>query len=65
MALDLDAIKAKLTELQTSSGGNRNSDVFWKPPTGKSQVRIVLETKKIGRWEERWNQSSDAMLQSL
>jgi len=41
MALDLDAIKAKLTELQTSSGGNRNSDVFWKPPTGKSQIRIV------------------------
>lgn len=41
MALDLDAIKAKLQELQTSSGGNRNSDVFWKPPVGKSQVRIV------------------------
>jgi hypothetical protein len=43
MALDLDAIKAKLTELQTSSagGGNRNSDLFWKPPVGKSQVRIV------------------------
>ena len=41
MALDLDAIKAKLQELQTSSGGNRNSDVFWKPPTGKSQIRIV------------------------
>jgi len=41
MALDLDAIKAKLQELQTTSGGNRNSDVFWKPPVGKSQVRIV------------------------
>jgi hypothetical protein len=42
MALDLDAIKAKLNELQTSSaGGNRNSNMFWKPPVGKSQIRIV------------------------
>jgi hypothetical protein len=42
MALDLDAIKAKLNELQTSGGsGNRNSDMFWKPPVGKSQIRIV------------------------
>ena len=42
MALDLDAIKAKLSELQSSSGGGKkNSDLFWKPPVGKSQVRIV------------------------
>ena len=43
MALDLDAIKAKLQELQTNGGGNgnRNSEAFWKPPVGKSQIRIV------------------------
>lgn len=42
MALNLDAIKAKLQELQSSNnGGKRNSDVFWRPPVGKSQIRIV------------------------
>ena len=42
MALDLDAIKAKLSELQTSNNnGGRNKDLFWKPPVGKSQIRIV------------------------
>lgn len=40
MALDLDALKAKLQELQ-STGGRKNSDTFWKPPVGKSQIRIV------------------------
>jgi hypothetical protein len=41
MALNLDALKAKLQELQSSSTGKKNSDVFWKPPVGKSQIRIV------------------------
>jgi hypothetical protein len=42
MALNLDAIKAKLQELQsTNNGGKRNSDTFWRPPVGKSQIRIV------------------------
>jgi len=40
MALDLNALKAKLQELQ-SNGGKKNSDMFWKPPVGKSQIRIV------------------------
>jgi len=44
MALDLDAIKAKLSQLQTSNQGKGNSDMFWKPPVGKSQVRIVPYT---------------------
>jgi len=41
MALDLDALRAKLQELQSTSTGKKNSDVFWKPPVGKSQIRIV------------------------
>ena len=41
MALNLDAIKAKLQELQSNSAGRKNSDLFWKPPVGKSQIRIV------------------------
>lgn len=44
MALNLDALKAKLQELQSSSTGKKNSDVFWKPPVGKSQIRIVPYT---------------------
>ena len=41
MALDLDAIRAKLSELQSSGGNKKNSEMFWKPPVGKSQIRIV------------------------
>ena len=43
MALDLDAIKAKLQELQSSNtgGGGSKSNNFWKPPVGKTQIRIV------------------------
>lgn len=41
MALDLNAIKAKLNELQTSNKGGGDTKLFWKPPVGKSQIRIV------------------------
>jgi hypothetical protein len=44
MAMDLSAIKAKLSSLQTKSGsGNNNklSDIIWKPANGKHTVRIV------------------------
>lgn len=44
MSINLDAIKKKLQQMQqsnTSGGGNRASDHIWKPPVGKSQVRIV------------------------
>ena len=42
MAINLDAIKAKLQQMQqTSGGGTRASEFMWKPPVGKSQVRIV------------------------
>jgi hypothetical protein len=43
MAINLDAIKAKLQAMQQSGngGGNRANDHIWKPPVGKSQVRIV------------------------
>ena len=42
--MDLAAIKAKLGSLQTKSGGGNNnklSETIWKPPVGKSTVRIV------------------------
>lgn len=42
--LNLDAIKAKLQQMQQASnggGGNKASDYMWKPVVGKSQVRIV------------------------
>ena len=44
MAINLDAIKSRLQEMQrnaSSSGGNSVSEYLWKPPVGKSQVRIV------------------------
>lgn len=43
MAINLDAIKAKLQQMQqaSSGGGSKSSDFIWKPPVGKSQVRIV------------------------
>ena len=44
MAINLDAIKAKLQAMQQASnggGGNRASEHMWKPAVGKSQVRIV------------------------
>lgn len=41
MAINLDQIKAKLQQLQQASTGGKTSDHLWKPPVGKSQVRIV------------------------
>jgi len=44
MAINLDAIQKRLQEMQQSAkgGGNTgNKDLQWKPPVGKSQVRIV------------------------
>lgn len=42
MAINLDAIKSRLQQMQKSaSGGSGVSDYLWKPPVGKSQVRIV------------------------
>jgi hypothetical protein len=44
MAINLDAIKAKLQAMQqasTGGGGNKANEFLWKPPVGKSQVRIV------------------------
>jgi len=42
MPIDLNALKAKLQQMQQSSqGGSKSSDFIWKPPVGKSQVRIV------------------------
>lgn len=40
--INLDAIKQKLQQMQQSNqGGTKTSDHIWKPPVGKSQVRIV------------------------
>lgn len=44
MAINLDAIKSKLQQMQqasTGGTGNKSNDSLWKPPVGKSQVRIV------------------------
>jgi len=43
MSINLDAIKQKLQQMQQASagGGSKSSDFMWKPPVGKSQVRIV------------------------
>lgn len=42
MPINLDAIKSRLQQMQKSaSGGSGVSDYMWKPPVGKSQVRIV------------------------
>ena len=44
MAINLDQIKSKLQQMQqsaSSGGGNKSSEHMWKPPVGKSQVRIV------------------------
>jgi hypothetical protein len=42
MAINLDAIKQKLQAMQQSTGGgSRTSEHIWKPPVGKSQIRIV------------------------
>ena len=38
MALDLDAIRRKLNNLQSQTGKQNN---LWKPEPGKNQVRIV------------------------
>ena len=38
MAIDLDAIRRKLNNLQTQTG---RQDSLWKPEPGKNQVRIV------------------------
>lgn len=43
MAINLDAIRNKLQQMQqsTGGGGNNANDHLWKPPVGKSQIRIV------------------------
>jgi len=44
MAINLDAIKARLSQIQqsaSSGGGSKGSDYMWKPPVGKSVIRIV------------------------
>jgi hypothetical protein len=42
MAINLDQIRQKLQQMQqTNTGGAKSSDFIWKPPVGKSQVRIV------------------------
>lgn len=44
MAINLDAIKARLSQIQQSAnsgGGSKGNDYMWKPPVGKSVVRIV------------------------
>ena len=38
MALDLDAIRRKLNNLQSSTG---KTNSLWKPEPGKNQIRIV------------------------
>ena len=38
MAIDLDAIRKKLTNLQTTTGKQNN---LWKPEPGKQTIRIV------------------------
>ena len=43
MAINLDAIKAKLQAMQQASnggGGNKSSEFIWKPPVGKSQTQL-------------------------
>ena len=42
--MDLQAIKQKLSEIESKSKGGNNVDydkIFWKPPMGKSKIRIV------------------------
>ena len=43
--MDLNAIKAKLSEMEDKSNNNREKvdyeKVFWRPPMGKSKIRIV------------------------
>jgi hypothetical protein len=42
MSINIDQIKQKLKQIQsTASTGGSNSEIIWKPPVGKSQVRIV------------------------
>lgn len=42
MPINLDVLKQRLQQMQQSSqGGQKSSDFLWKPPVGKSQVRIV------------------------
>lgn len=44
MAINLDAIRNKLQQMQqsnTGSGGSKSSEFIWKPTVGKTQVRIV------------------------
>ena len=43
--MDLNAIKPRLQEMESKSGNNREKvdyeKVFWRPPMGKSKIRIV------------------------
>ena len=40
MALNLDAMKAKLDKLNGKGDGN-NRNLFWRPEDGESNIRIV------------------------
>lgn len=43
MAINLDQIRERLQTMQQSSsnGGNSSAEFLWKPPVGKTQIRIV------------------------
>ncbi len=44
MSINLEAIRKKLVAMQQNSqggGGSKVADSLWKPPVGKSQIRIV------------------------
>jgi hypothetical protein len=47
MAMDLSAIKSKLSSLQNQKSGGQKRDmslILWKPTVGKHSVRIVPAT---------------------
>ena len=41
MAINLDAIRAKLGDLQKNTGKGERQDTLWKPEPGTQVVRIV------------------------
>ncbi len=41
MAINLDQIKDRLKQIQQTASSGGGSDFLWKPPVGKSQIRIV------------------------
>jgi len=56
MAADLEQIRKKLQQMQQSTGGgNKSNDSIWKPPVGKSQVRIIpYKFDKANPFQELW-----------